>query len=154
MQYSTCRNCTNCGCTSKKNADVGGNLSIGNHSKTGDSMAKKLVTLNRIDNKTFVSYLSLSSIFGFSNADDFYDAAYRVFYKDNATASLYVDSVVTDIDTNIVWFDAAACMHLKKFLPLDSEAQEIFNLLMKALRADEEPWTYTMPRYEPAEWVS
>lgn len=100
-------------------------------------MAKKLVTLNRIEHKTFVSYLSLSSIFGFSNADDFYDAAYRVFYKDNATASLYVDSVVTDIDTNIVWFDASACMYLSRFLPLTAENLEIFELLLKTLRANE-----------------
>ena len=135
MQDSTFRNCTNCGC--KKNADVGCNLSTGNIHKTGDSMAKKLVTLNRVEHKTFVSYRSLSEIFGFSALDAFYDALYRVFNQSPAVASLYFNSLLEDTDTNEVWLDASACLYLKKFLSMPATQVETFELLLTALRANE-----------------
>ena len=134
MQDSTCRNCTNCGC--KKNADVGCTLSIGNIHKTGDIMSKKTVTLNSIGNKTFVSYLSLLPIFGYSDADVFYDAIARVFSNDKAIASLYLNSALEDPETNLVWLDEAACRYLTKFLPIPSEYQETFDLLIKSLRTN------------------
>ena len=55
-------------------------------------MAKKFVTLNRIEHKTFVSYRSLSAIFGFQSEDAFYDALYRVFNQSHAIASLYFNA--------------------------------------------------------------
>ena len=100
-------------------------------------MAKKLVTLNRIDNKTFVSYRALSEIFGFSALDAFYDALYRVFNQNQAIASLYFNALLEDAETNEVWLDVSACLYLKKFLSMPAAQVETFELLLTTLRANE-----------------
>ncbi|WGZ92191.1 MAG: hypothetical protein QJT80_06830 [Candidatus Thiocaldithrix dubininis] len=100
-------------------------------------MTKKFVTLNRIEHKTFVSYRSLSAIFGFQSEDAFYDALYRVFNQSPAIASLYFNALLEDAETNEVWLDASACLYLKKFLSMPATQVETFELLLTTLRANE-----------------